>query len=289
MDETFTRRELLAAGWTGRALAAAVSDGHLLRVRRGHYARRGTAVDVLEAVRVGGRVTCVSELRFRGIWTPEISPLHIHLDPHAARLRDPHDCRLHWSVLRRPDESTAAHVGLIDALLVAVRCLSRWWAVAAIDSILNQGLHSEAELARAFSGEPVGIRALLDLADPRADSGLETFVRILARALGFRVAIQVRFAGIGIADVVVEDWIVVETDGRSIHDTPVVSARDRRRDARHAAAGRTPLRFRYAQVVYDLPTVAEAIIGAVRSHRRVRNSGELARRAEIRLARLDLS
>lgn len=100
---------------------------------------------------------------------------------------------------------------------------------------------------------------------------------------------QVKFTGIGVADLVVEEWIVIETDGAEFHDDATVSPRDRRRDARHAAAGRTPLRFRYSQVVYELPTVVAAIIGAVRSHRRVRNSGWLADRAVHRAKKLDLT
>lgn len=195
---------------------------------------------------------------------------------------------LHWAELLDPEGADVAHVSILDALVTACGCLSPRYAVAAMDSALNRGELSLAALTRGLRSAPARVRELGARVDPAADSGLETIVRLLAIDLGFRAAVQVRFPGIGIADVVIEDWVVVETDGGT-HDVPVVAARDRRRDARHAAAGRTALRFRYHQVVHELPSVAEVIIGAVAEHRRVRNSGELVRRARARLGRLDTS
>jgi very-short-patch-repair endonuclease len=45
--------------------------------------------------------------------------------------------------------------------------------------------------------------------------------------------------------------LVVETDGLRYHRTAAQQARDRLRDQLHAAAGLTPLRFTYAQVVFE--------------------------------------
>jgi very-short-patch-repair endonuclease len=87
---------------------------------------------------------------------------------------------------------------------------------------------------------------------------------------------------------VVEEWIVVEADSTAFHSGDAIP-RDYRRDAALAATGRTPIRFGYAQVVYDLPSVARALIGIVASHRRVRNSGQKALRATRRLRTLGLA
>lgn len=296
MLDTFTRSQLLAEGWSVRQIARAVHLGRLIRVRRGHYATPETPTAVVQAVRVGGRLACVSELRHRGVWTREPALVHVHVPPNAARLRSPDDRTrrrtrgevvVHWVPLRAPRHATASHVGVIDALTCAAECLQRREAIAAIDSALNLGLVSSAQLREAWRG--LTCEPLLDETDAAAQSGLETIVRVVALALGFRVRIQVRFSGIGVADILIEDWIVVETDGSEFHESAAPSARDRRRDARHAAAGRTPLRFRYSQVVHELPTVVAAIIGAVGSHRRVRNSGRLARRATARARRLGLT
>lgn len=61
------RHELLAVGASARGLTAAVRGGHLIRVRRDHYALPGSAADIVQAVRVGGRITCVTALRSAGV------------------------------------------------------------------------------------------------------------------------------------------------------------------------------------------------------------------------------
>ncbi len=62
------------------------------------------------------------------------------------------------------------------------------------------------------------------------------------------------------------DWpelgLVVETDGLRYHRTPAQQARDRRRDQVLAAAGLTPLRFTYEQVV-SAPAEVERTLRAV--------------------------
>jgi len=124
--------------------------------------------------------------------------------------------------------------------------------------------------------------------DARAESGLESIVRVLACQLGFRVQSQVRIDGVGRVDLVVERWIAVETDGTAFHGVSL-SARDRQRDSRLSARGMTTLRPGYVLVVFDQKAVAEQLIGAVATHRRVKDAGHLAARARRRLARLDLS
>jgi very-short-patch-repair endonuclease len=284
MDDALTRAELRATGMTGRGITDAVRTGRLVRLRNGHYATAAAGLPLQRAVRFGGRLGCVSELRSRRVWTLEPTSTHVHLAPNASRLRRVDGVVAHWHPLVDPASATRSHVGVVDALVCAAACLPRAEAVAAIDSALNLGLVTRSRLAQV-TGKPV-FAARLAEADGSAQSGLETFVRLLARDLGFRVAIQVRFAGIGDADLVIEDWVVIETDGSEFHDGAAPSARDRRRDALHAAAGRTALRFRYSQVVYELPTVAAAIIGAVGSHRRVQNSGRRASAARNRARRL---
>jgi very-short-patch-repair endonuclease len=287
MDDALTRADLLAMGMTGRGITDAVQTGRLVRLRNGHYTTATAGRPLQRAVRFGGRLGCVSELRSRGVWTREPTSTHVHLAPNASRLRQVEGVVPHWHPLIDPAWATRSHVGVIDALVRAAECLPRAEAVAAIDSALNLGLVTRSRLEQV-TGEG-SFAARLAEADGAAQSGLETFVRLLARDLGFRVAIQVRFAGIGYADLLIEDCVVVETDGSEFHDAAAPSVRDRRRDALHAAAGRTALRFRYSQVVYELPTVAAAIIGAVESHRRVQNSGRRASIARNRARRRGLA
>ncbi|WP_395638431.1 hypothetical protein [Pseudolysinimonas sp.] len=287
MDDVLTRADLLGRGWSARGITGAVRAGTLIRLRNGHYATPTVDPAVRVAVRHGGRLACVSELRRRGVWVLASTVTHVQVAPNAARLRPVDDVVSHWHPLVDPAAASPSHVGVVDALVRAVECLPRAQAVAAIDSALNSGLVARSALV-LVRGNP-RFAARLSEADPSAQSGLETIVRLLARDLGLRVASQVRFPGIGIADLVVEGWIVIETDGSEFHDGEATSSRDRGRDARHAAAGRTALRFRFSQIVYDLPSVAAAVIGAVRTHRRVQNSGRIASVAQRRARRIGLA
>lgn len=173
----------------------------------------------------------------------------------------------------------------MDALAQAMVCLDARAAQASIDSAVRQGVVRRADLATIARARPsLGLLR----ADPSAESGLETIVREVARELGFTVRTQVWFGPEVRVDLLVEDFVVVETDGAEFHDA-AVTTKDRRRDAFLTARGRTVLHFRYAQVVFDLPSVAAAIISAVESHRGVRNSGQKARRARARAERLGLT
>ena len=192
---------------------------------------------------------------------------------------------MHWAPLREPDGATNDRISLVDALIQAIGCLPPRAAIAALDSALHQRKIHPRDLGAISVAVPQNRRWLLSRLDSSAESGLESIVRFLAQELGFRVRTQVWINGAGPVDVLIEDWIVVETDGDEFHDA-ATSPKDRRRDAVVAASGRTPLRFRYAQVVFDERAVALAIVGAVRSHRSVRNSGSKAARALARMQNL---
>ncbi|MEO5921582.1 MAG: DUF559 domain-containing protein [Pseudolysinimonas sp.] len=158
--------------------------------------------------------------------------------------------------------------------------------MASVDSAVRLGVVRSSELA--VSGLPSRVRAATRHVDAKAESGLESIVRELARLIGFRTVSQVQFSGVGRVDLVVEEWVVVEADGAEFHDAEV-TARDRHRDAVLVGHGCTVLHFRYAQVVHDPKLVVATLIAAVASHRRIRNSGSIARRAWRRAEMLQLA
>lgn len=298
--DVLTRRDLVSRGATVTRLAAAVHDGRLIRIRRGYYCRPELEPSVQQAVRVGGRMSCSSELHRRGVWILRgDDAVHLQLPVNAARLRDPDDrtvrmdfdepgCRIHWRNLTRRADADHAHVGLWDALVLALRCLPDREALAALDSVLHQRLLSRHSLVALATELPESRRWLVAAADAEAASGIETFVRHLCRTMGLRTRSQPHFAGAGYADLEVEGFVVVEADGGEFHDAEV-TARDRKRDAVFVRAGRSVLHFRYSQVVYEPREVAETILAAVLAHRGIRNSGVIVARARRRLEQLHFS
>ena len=287
MDQ-FTTRQLTALGMTERQIRAAVDRGELVRTRRGHFARAGIGELAIAGARGGGALACVSELRHRGIWVQDSGVVHIRVARTASRLPaiGP-GIRRHWDALPLAGDDVH-HVGLVSALIQAFGCLDHRAWIASADSAAHLGLLHPEDLALLRAGLPRAGRLALYLLDRRAESGLESIVRVIARELGFRVRSQVVIRGVGRVDLVVEGWIVVETDGTAFHDQ-ALSAKDRLRDARLVERGRSVLRPGYSLVIFDQATVARQLIGAVAAHRRVANSGRIVARARRRAAALDFS
>jgi len=272
---------------TDRRIRRAVDSGELLRLRPGHYADATSDPTVRVAVASGGRLACVSELRHRGVWVLDSGEIHIHVPRTAARLRTS-GVRVHWRMPNDPDRAKPGHVSAVDALIQASTCLDRYAWMASVDSALQLGEIRRSDLPLIRAAIRRRDRGLLALVDARAGSGLETIVRLIAHELGFRVRSQVFFPGIGRVDLLIENWVVVETDGAAFHDVSL-SARDRGRDSRLVAIGRAVLRPGYSLVVHDRAAVARQLIGAVAAHRRVKDAGRIAARARRRLKRLESS
>ena len=82
------------------------------------------------------------------------------------------------------------------------------------------------------------------------------------RRWGLRVRQQVWIGGRPV-DALVGDRLVVQLDGYEFHSTSAQRTRDIAHDAELRLRGYTVLRFGYAQVVHDWPTVERTILHAV--------------------------
>ena len=274
-----TRSQLVRAGVTPRDLTAAVRSGTLIRVREGYYASPVAEPMLVQAVRVGGRLGCVSALRSHGIWAAPHAFPHVALRPGASRLRSPRDrrrpltpdrldgCELHW--LPSVDHGTSVHtVGVIDALVQAIRCQPRELAVASLDSAVYEKRVGRHDIDTVFAAVPSRLRELRALVDGRCMSGIETIVRLVLVELGLPFDLQVSFRGIGTVDFVVAGCLVVETDGRLGHEGSPGVARDYDRDLALIGLGYSVLRLNYRQVMFEREATVAALLGALRSHRR---------------------
>ena len=111
---------------------------------------------------------------------------------------------------------------------------------------------------------PSTVQWLVDLARSDADSGLESLLRLRLHLLGLRLDRQVDIAGVGRVDFVIAGRLILEADGDENHGADTLRHRDRARDAAASRLGYETLRFDYAQIVHDWPTVQAAIAGALR-------------------------
>lgn len=267
-----TTAELRAEGVTRALLASMVARGVYIRPRRGVFVDSGTPDQIVRAVRVGGLLTCLSVLEMLGVFVQKNDRLHVHLRRAASRMRSPHDRKkrlqpratrrviLHWRPLIEPAELGATCVGIVDALAHAVICQAPRAAVATLDSALHLGFVTDVQLREVFRALPAKYRPLLPLVDGRAESGPETLVRLMLRALGCVIELQVEFAGVGRVDLLVDGWLVIECDSRAHHSDWAKHEDDRRRDSQLAAWGYTTLRVT-ATAIMDRP---DEVLAAIR-------------------------
>lgn len=264
--QTFTYAQLRALPMTRRRIDEALRVGTLIRVRRGHYAAFDTLPEVVEAVRLGGRLDCVSLLRALGVFTHHPPGLHVRIPPHAGRLPPRgQEITAHWRADR--DASGGPVVDLIDALVQAVRCQNPRSAIATLDSAWHLGLVDEGALVEIFARLPARYRPLRRLLDRRSESGPESLVRLLLRSIGCRFELQVRIDGVGRVDLLVDGWLIVECDSRAFHGSWDAQRSDRRRDLAAAARGYVTLRVLAEDVLYRSDDVRAALRGAVDSRR----------------------
>jgi very-short-patch-repair endonuclease len=268
-----SRAELRSRGATSAALTAAVRSGFLLRIRRDHYALPDCDRHVVEAVRVGGRLGCVSALADAGVFVADSSFTHVHLDPLASRSRSPHHrftpltrenrdgVEIHWTNLMDERDGNECRIGLRDALLQSLSCQSSWNSVATFDSALHLGVVTPTDVAAVFAHAPKRAQSVAALIDARAESGPESVLRMIVRSAGFRCVPQVTIAGVGRVDLVVEYRLVLEADSRAWHDGWEKQRADRRRDIELARRRYLTLRPVSDHILYSPESLREAIEG----------------------------
>jgi hypothetical protein len=274
-----SRAELVVLGATSGGLASAVRTGQLLRLRRDHYSLPGVSNDIARAVRVGGRLGCVSALADAGVFVFDSPFPHICMPPLASRSRSPNNrfvplsaanrdgAELHWVELFHAGGSEVA-VDVRDALLQSLRCQTGWQSIASFDSALFQGLVSRAEVEQIFDLAPSRFRALAARLDGRAESGSESKLRLLIEDAGLSFEIQVKVPGVGRVDMIVEGCLVVEADSRIGHAGWERQRNDRARDLRLAQRNLMSLRPTSEHIFYSPMEVLNAITGALRVNRR---------------------
>lgn len=270
-----SKAELVSCGATDGALTAAVRSGHLLRLRRDRYSLPSLDSDAQRAVRVGGRLTCVSALASYGVFAFDTRNTHIHLVNHMSRLRSPQNrgialdvrnrssVELHWGALLDPHGGNDVRVGIVDALAQAVRCTHPWHAIASVDNALHLGLVDQSDVAEIFRWAPDRFGWLRTMVDGRAEAGQESVLRMIVHEAGFNCELQQVIDGVGRVDLVVEDCVALEADSRAHHNGWEAHVRDRGRDLELAVRGYASLRPAYAHTMHNPLLVKNAVSGLV--------------------------
>ena len=253
-------KRLVDKGVTDGRLRAAVRSGEL--VRRGPvYAFPDAASDVVVAAELGGRLTCSSAASRLGLDT--LNP------PDKVHVAVPRNCpRTHkQAIVHRTGHGPGWLVSVPEALVHALGCQPLIDALVMVDSGLRTGGLTKLELRKRIIGpDSVRRRGLLDLADGKAGSVIETVARLAIRSAGMSVQSQVYIPDVGRVDLVVDGWLVVEIDGYAHHSDRDQFRNDRRRANLLAEKGFVLLRFSYEDVMHRTAQMLAQICFVHASH-----------------------
>jgi very-short-patch-repair endonuclease len=236
---------LRAAGFTRTYLGKAVAAGTIVRIRRGVYSLPQEAGVFGLARRHNALVTCLSAAPTYRLWTLHEAAA-VHLVP-GHRVSPP-GTLVHGRCLHAQHPWLPV-AGLADVLLHALRCLPELEALVMVQCAVQRGDVTLEFLRRKLPGNRNGhARAILDHVIPRADSILEVLANFHFRRAGLHVRRHVELPGVGEVDFLIEDCLVVETDGGT-HLEPRQVKKDRKRNNATVIGGRLGLRYGYDDVV----------------------------------------
>ena len=271
----FTTAELRAEGYTLERVRAEVGAGALERVIRGWYCRPGADRGAVRAMRLGGRISCVSALALLGGWLPPDAGLHVGFPSHASGRRlahqgAPDDVVAHWHPKAAASVSAFAVTPVEQAIADVLVCQPPRFVVATLDSLLHKRVVQRNRIGALVLQGPLRTHYLASRLDAESGSGIESIVRFGLWAAGVEVRIQVVVRGAYRVDVLIDDWLVLELDGRETHAQRQAFTADRRREATIMRDGRIVLRFSYATVVYEWDFLVDSGRDVLRHHAPVR-------------------
>jgi very-short-patch-repair endonuclease len=262
-----TRKQLLALGFSSKAIEHRIKRGRLFPVSQGIYAVGWPALNRkrrwMAAVLAGGEGAALSHRSAAALWeigTEQSGRIDVSVR-RRSELRRP-GIRFHGrptlsagDIVLRDDIPVTGPVQTLVDLATELKPLALERAVNDADK--RGWIDPEAlreELIR-FGGEPgvLPLRRLLDKLFFRlSDSDLEIYFRRIVHKSQMPMPLSKQRVNDFEVDFFWPDLgLVVETDGLRYHRTPSAQLKDARRDRAHVMAGMTPLRFTHYEVRYE--------------------------------------
>ena len=258
----YTAKQLLT-GYTERQIVALVKAGNLRRIMRGWYSGPDADPDVVRALKLGGRLGCLSGCAKYGLWVPRQAKTHVILPGNAplpaAEFTEFHRCAV-------PQRSLV--FDLEDCLFQAMRYHDAETGLIVLESALQLRRINYDQAKHLASQVQKKKMATYRFLDRGAQSGSETRVRLFFQRRGVSVHTQNRTAP-GWVDLLVGKSWIVECDGREFHDSPSAFETDRERDLSNATAGYLTTRLSYRQIWHEWERTKQEL-GTILQRRRHR-------------------
>jgi very-short-patch-repair endonuclease len=265
------RRQLLAIGFSSKAIAHRLETGRLRPIRRGVYTvelpRGGDEQRWMGAVLACGDDAALSHRSAAALWG--IGQERWGVIDVSVRLRSPR--RAAGVKVRRrlplADADLTRHRGIpVTIPARTILDMATEVGLGMLERTVNEAdkrdLVDPEALRGALDGYPgePGVRVLRGLLDRLtfrlSDTDLEVLFRPIAAAAGLPVPLTKQWVNGFEVDFYWPDLgLVVETDGLRYHRTASAQNRDLLRDQTHVAAGLTRLRFSHYQVKFEAARV----------------------------------
>lgn len=261
---TAATADLARAGFSRREIDEALAAGAIIRISRGHYGLPQDPSTYRAARELKGLLTCISAAPSYGLWTlVPAQTLHLCLGHRAA----PTGAVAHGRC-RHPRHTWLPVAGLADVLVHAMHCLPELQALVMVQCAVGRGDISLEFIRGKLGGNRNGrARSVLDLVIPRADSVLEVLANTAFRRAGLHLRRHVEIPGVGEVDFLIEDCLVVETDGGT-HLEPLQVKKDRRRNNATVVGGYLVLRYGYDEVVHHPERIVAEVLAVLELRRR---------------------
>ncbi|WP_045729480.1 DUF559 domain-containing protein [Pseudarthrobacter chlorophenolicus] len=261
MARTVTLR---AAGHTRTDVDKVLAAGTVVRIRRGVYGLPNQAGALSFALEHNALLTCLSAAPAYHLWTVR-EPVALHVSP--GHKRTVPGTVAHGRP-RHPAHPWLPIAGLADALIHGLHCLPEIESLAMVQCAAQRGDVTVEFLRRKLTGNRnARARSVLDHVVPRADSILEVLANYHFRRAGLHVRRHVELPGVGEVDFLIEECLVVETDGAT-HLEPKQVKKDRSRNNATVVGGRLGLRFGYDDVVHHPERMVAQVLAVLEQSRR---------------------
>lgn len=241
---------------TKEEIEAAVESGTLIRVVRGWFAYPTAHTWVLQALRAGGRLGCLSGCSLHGVWTPTHRQPHILVDRGVSRMKKA--WHRHLGLMPKED----AVFPLLDCLAQVIRHHGAEEALTVLESAVNKNLVTQAAAEVLIADASGRKQHSLRFFDPLAESGSETRVRMYLQQQRVPVKSQVAIPGVGRVDLLVGESLIIECDSEKHHKH---NDEDYRRDMSARALGYTTVRLTYWQIFHDWDNTREHLFRMLRT------------------------
>lgn len=257
-------QDLLADSVSRRRIRTLLASGQLTRVARGWYTVGQPDLDVVTAIRAGGRLGCLSGCRHHGLWVPPHAGVHVV----GGRGWNPA-----WAPGLVLHPGASAQTGLpvwpvADCVAQVAHRHGLEPGLIVAESAVHLGRLSLDDARAALAHTPRLDRGQLDWLAP-AESGSETRVRLFLRQSRVPVRAQQFVPEVGRVDLLVGDSLIIECDSAAHHGETNYEA-DRRRDLRARNLGYDTLRLSYQQIWNEWKSTTASLYRIIRQRRHLR-------------------